>query len=110
MHEVEGGFRQIERVEIAAVRVTAIGASGALPAPPLPVGDAAAARTGERRVWDAGAFAVAAVYERDRLGGGASIEGPAIVEQYDTTTWVPRGWTATVDAHANLVLEWMTAA
>jgi N-methylhydantoinase A len=105
-HERRYGYAaRDERVELAAVRVTAIGVSGALPAALPTGGDAEAARSGERRVWDAGAFALASVYERERLGSGASVRGPAIVEQYDTTTWIPRGWSARVDAHANLLLE-----
>jgi N-methylhydantoinase A len=60
---------------------------------------------GSRRAWDAGTFVDASVYERESLAPGARIAGPAIVEQYDTTTWIPGAWSATVDAHANLQLE-----
>jgi N-methylhydantoinase A len=104
-HEQRYGYAvREERVELAAVRVTATGRVGALPRH----GDApngAGARTGERDVWDDGTFVRAAVYERERLGRDATIVGPAIVEQYDATTWIPSGWTATVDAHANVILE-----
>jgi len=47
----------------------------------------------------------AAIYERDRLDVGATIPGPAIVEQFDATTVVPPGWSGTVDQHRNLVLR-----
>ncbi len=64
-----------------------------------------AAAKGERRVHFDGRRAVAAVlYERERLAPGARFAGPAIVEQFDATTVVPPGWTASVDAAANLVL------
>jgi len=33
------------------------------------------------------------------------LEGPALVEETGTTTVVPAGFRATVDAHANLLLE-----
>jgi N-methylhydantoinase A/oxoprolinase/acetone carboxylase beta subunit len=36
----------------------------------------------------------AAVYDRDALPVGVAIPGPAIIEQTDTTTLVPAGWTA----------------
>jgi N-methylhydantoinase A/oxoprolinase/acetone carboxylase beta subunit len=36
----------------------------------------------------------AAVHDRDALPVGAAIAGPAIIEQTDTTTLVPVGWTA----------------
>ena len=39
----------------------------------------------------------ALVYERDGLAVGATIEGPAIVEQFDATTIVPPGWSGRVD-------------
>jgi N-methylhydantoinase A len=47
----------------------------------------------------------AALYERDQLGPGAVLAGPAIVTQYDTTTVLPPGWVARVDAVNNLVAE-----
>jgi N-methylhydantoinase A len=47
----------------------------------------------------------ARLYERDRLDVGSVITGPAIVEQFDSTTVVPQGWTARVDGYHNLILE-----
>ena len=47
----------------------------------------------------------AAVYERDRLDIGASVAGPAIVEQFDATTVIPPGWRGRVDGYRNLILE-----
>jgi len=58
-----------------------------------------------RRVWDVGAFVDAMVYDREQLPAGAAFDGPAIVEQYDTTTWIPSGWRAQADAAGNLLLE-----
>jgi N-methylhydantoinase A len=45
------------------------------------------------------------IYDRERLGVGASFRGPAIVEQFDATTVVPAGWRASVDRYGNLILE-----
>jgi N-methylhydantoinase A/oxoprolinase/acetone carboxylase beta subunit len=45
------------------------------------------------------------IYDRDRLDVGAFFAGPAIVEQFDATTVVPSGWSASVDRYRNLVLE-----
>ena len=47
----------------------------------------------------------ALVYERDGLAVGATIEGPAIIEQFDATTIVPPGWSGRVDERRNLILE-----
>jgi len=46
----------------------------------------------KRRVWIDGAYANVPLYQRDLLQAGAKIEGPAIVEQYDTTTFVAPRW------------------
>jgi N-methylhydantoinase A len=47
----------------------------------------------------------ATLYERDRLGVGAEIAGPAIVEQFDATTVIPPDWRARIDGYRNLILE-----
>ena len=47
----------------------------------------------------------APVYAREHLVYGNQIDGPALVEQYDSTTLIGAGWRAAVDAFGNLVLE-----
>jgi N-methylhydantoinase A len=47
----------------------------------------------------------AMLYERERLEIGAAITGPAIIEQFDATTVIPPGWSATVDGFRNLILR-----
>ena len=111
-HERRYGYAaRDERVELATVRVAAM-SSRAQRREARSRGTATAAGISARfapddtrRVWDDGAFVDAAIYQREDLAAGAVFEGPAIVEQYDTTTWVPRGWRATVDATENLLLE-----
>jgi N-methylhydantoinase A len=41
----------------------------------------------------------------EALKPGQKIEGPSVIEGYTATTWVPPGWTATVDASDNLILR-----
>jgi N-methylhydantoinase A len=60
------------------------------------------ARTGRRRLYAGGVWHDADVFARDRLPRGASIAGPAIVEQIDATTVIDPGATATVDDIGNL--------
>jgi N-methylhydantoinase A len=109
-HERRYGYAsRDERVELATVRVTAIGSAGAAPRTALG-GDGAApaassARIGTRRAWDAGAFVDATIYDREKLPPGGRFQGPAIVEQYDTTSWIPTGWSATADGAGNLLVE-----
>jgi N-methylhydantoinase A len=63
------------------------------------------ARKGERTVWfDAATAVTATLYERDRLDVGATLVGPAIVEQFDATTVIPPLWHGTVDGYGNLAL------
>jgi N-methylhydantoinase A len=57
-----------------------------------------------RRASFNGTITKAALYERDRLDIGASIAGPAIVEQFDATTVIPSGWRGQVDGYRNLIL------
>lgn len=47
----------------------------------------------------------AALWRREELSAGWTGEGPAIVEQVDSTTIVPDGWSVRCDAWGNLVLE-----
>jgi N-methylhydantoinase A len=61
---------------------------------------------GRRRIHLSAATSVEArLYERDRLDIGATVAGPAIVEQFDSTTVIPTGWTGRVDGYRNLILE-----
>jgi N-methylhydantoinase A len=109
-HERRYGYAsRDERVELATVRVTAIGSAGAAPQTATATNgarhDADAARIGARRAWDARGFVEAAIYDRENLAAGSSFDGPAIVEQYDTTSWIPSGWKAVCDAHGNIIVE-----
>ena len=66
---------------------------------------AAAAEPGptRRRVVDRGREIDAVVRERSRLRPGDRGEGPMVVEQYDTTVYVPEGFRVEIDPHLNLV-------
>jgi N-methylhydantoinase A len=109
-HERRYGYAsRDENVELATVRVTAIGSAGAQPHTAIGGNGARhaadAAQIGTRRVWDGGAFVQATIYDRERLTTGSTFDGPAIIEQYDTTSWIPSGWTALADAAGNVILE-----
>jgi N-methylhydantoinase A len=111
-YEREFGYRlspDVAKVEIVNARMTAIGA-----AEPIELsrhdddgGDATAAQTGTRGVYfrEHGDFTRTPLYERALLRPGAALEGPAIVEQADSTVLLPPGTTARVDAYLNLVLD-----
>ena len=59
----------------------------------------------ERQIYVDGRFRTANVYERSRLGWGAVVEGPAIVEQLDSTTLVLPGQRAETDEFGNLMIS-----
>src|SRR5919206_2636165 len=68
--------------------------------------DAAAARKGERAIYlpEAGGFATVPVYDRYRLGPGAVFEGPAVVEERESTAVIGAG-SVRVDDYGNLVVR-----
>ncbi|HUN07378.1 MAG TPA: hydantoinase/oxoprolinase family protein [Aggregatilineales bacterium] len=49
-----------------------------------------------------------ALYDRAALQPGDILNGPALIFQLDSTTWLPAGWSARVDGYGNLVGEKMT--
>jgi N-methylhydantoinase A len=58
-----------------------------------------------RRVFENGRASDVPVYQRQALKPGDALNGPVIVEQYDTTTYVPDGFVVSVDAWLNLIGE-----
>ena len=71
-------------------------------------GSDARARKGARPVYfEGGGFVECAVHDRLRLGEGAVLDGPAIVEEPDSTTLVHPGWRARVERFGVLVIERM---
>ena len=58
-----------------------------------------------RDVWVDGQTLAAPVLQRGALAHGQQIDGPALVEQPDTTVFIDPGLRATVDSHANLVIR-----
>ena len=63
------------------------------------------ARTGSRAVWFGDGFHDTPVYERNALPIGVPIQGPAIMNQMDTTTVVEPESRMTVDEFGNLMIE-----
>jgi N-methylhydantoinase A len=73
--------------------------------PPSPA--LATALMNRRDVWlaEASNFVSCPVYDREKLGPGHRLSGPAIVEQMDATTVILPGQTATVDPYLNIIVE-----
>ncbi len=64
-----------------------------------------AARRKGRAIWIAGAEHECAVWARQSLPAGATIEGPAVLEQPDATIFLEPGFRARVDDWGNVVIE-----
>jgi N-methylhydantoinase B len=63
------------------------------------------AAVGHRPVWFNDAWVDTRIYRREHLERGAVVEGPAIVEQHDSTVLIEPCCRACVDAHGNLVID-----
>lgn len=80
----------------AKVDISALAAGGANGAPQA---------TATRRVWFSGGWTDTPIYRRSDIGAGARIDGPAIVEQMDTTSVIEPGCVAEADGMGNLVVS-----
>ncbi len=98
-------YRDSQRVEIVNWRVTGLGTIDRPRLPRLPTAMTAARPIGERKVWFDDAFAPTPVYDRASLGAGHAITGPAIVEEFGSTTVVFPGQVLSVDPHGILVIR-----
>jgi len=58
-----------------------------------------------RQVWFNGERRETRIIRRESLGPGSALQGPAIIEQLDTTTVLPPGFSAGVDAIGNLIID-----
>ena len=65
----------------------------------------AGATNGKREVYFHNEALPSSIYDRQKLRPGDTVEGPAIVEQLDSTTVIWPGQVASVDAYSNLILE-----
>jgi N-methylhydantoinase A len=97
-------------LEIINVRATAVGETAKptmkkLREYPLEGSESIPVPARTREVFIDDNLVTAAVYEREQLSWGHVFEGPAIIEQYDTTTFVPPGFHCAVDAFGMIIGE-----
>ncbi len=106
-HERQHAYKREETpVEIYQLKVTAI---GTIPKPQLPHEETEEyepePKEHREAVFGDEGKVRTAVYERDGLRPGARIEGPAIVEQLDSTVVVPPRDEAEVDGWSNIIIH-----
>ncbi len=107
LHEQLYGFR-MPGTACEIVNLRAVG-YGSVPKPELPVGeagdaDASGAVVDEHQVVFDGRRVPTKIYDRSKLQPGASLEGPAIVTEFDSTTVVLPGHRAEVDVNFNILI------
>ena len=108
LHEQLYGFR-MPGTASEIVNLRAVG-YGAVPKPDLPTAEegeanAMGAVVDEHDVLFDGQPTPTRVYDRARLRPGATIEGPAIITEFDATTVVLPGYRAGVDRNFNILIN-----
>jgi N-methylhydantoinase A len=107
LHEQLYGFR-MPGTACEIVNLRAVG-YGAVPKPELPTAevgsaDASGAVVDEHEVVFDGERVATKIYDRSKLEPGATLAGPAIVTEFDSTTVVLPGYRASVDANFNILI------
>jgi N-methylhydantoinase A len=103
---VYGFSAESEPIECVSLRLTTIGRIAKPPPRALARGGVPEA-TSRRDVYfaEAGGYGDCPIYDRYALGAGAHLAGPAVVEEFDSTTVVHPGYGLRVDDHGNLIIE-----
>jgi 5-oxoprolinase (ATP-hydrolysing) len=108
-HEREYGHRFDAEIDIVNVRVAGVGLVPPLVWPEIERSDDPPAPKFEREVVfeiDGRPQSVSTpFYDRSGLTAGQSIMGPAIVEQYDSTTVILPGLAAEIDRQGNIIVD-----
>ena len=103
------GFSLDQPVEIVTLRVTAYGHLDSVSMAPLSrdLGAPSEALMGRRPVYfdDAGGFVPCDIFDRARLGPGSTMDGPAILENVDSTVVIDPGWQARIDDYGNCIMR-----
>jgi N-methylhydantoinase A len=110
LHEQNSGHKaETEPVELVSLRLISL---GLVPQAKLSPGKITGrkvegAKTSERKVFFGKEHGTlnTQIYDRDKLEPGHRIDGPAVVEQLDTTTVIHPEQEATVDAYRNLIMR-----
>ncbi|WP_059058406.1 hydantoinase/oxoprolinase family protein [Halobacterium hubeiense] len=101
-HETAYGYRMDDPVHLVNCRVTA---TVARTPPHLDYDGAGDPRKATREAVFADGVYDTPVYDRARLASGRTIQGPAVVEENESTTVVPPAWTVAVRDDGALVAE-----
>ncbi|MDE2901668.1 MAG: hydantoinase/oxoprolinase family protein [Chloroflexota bacterium] len=106
-YEAEYGYRIAnEVIEVVQLSVSAVGAASKPQLSPLPERPPAAPRAKRRVYFDPREPVACPVFERSDLSPADVIQGPAVIEELDSTTLVHPGQTLTVGSRGLASLVW----
>lgn len=120
LEKIKAAFHAAHRARYAFARedkpveFVTLYVDSSLPTPPLrhepPVqgdGDPAGSQKGTRAVYidERMGFVDVSIYDRVRLEADDVINGPCIIEELTSTTFVQKGWQVTVDPMGNLIVR-----
>jgi 5-oxoprolinase (ATP-hydrolysing) len=103
VHQARFGFTSPERAVLFEMLAAEAAGGGSEP-PSLDPGPGAALPTATLTLWAGGGWQKVPLYQREDCGTDTRIDGPAVISEATGTVIVEPGWTARVDAHANLIL------
>jgi N-methylhydantoinase A len=103
--EIYGRLLDGIAMRVLNLRVAVIGRRPKLDLALLAPDGGRAEPTGTREVYAAGGWRAASVHDRLALPAGARIDGPALLEQPDTTIYLPPGFRGEVDRFGNFIMR-----
>ena len=103
------GFSLDQPVEVVTLRVTARGQMESVRMSRIPRGPGAPAGAllGQRPAYfeDTAGFVACDIYDRASLPPGSALDGPAILENIDSTVVIDPGWRARIDEYGNSIMQ-----
>ncbi|MFJ5671459.1 hydantoinase/oxoprolinase family protein [Bacillus safensis] len=107
LHQRQYGHRDDQaKIEFTHLRVRVIGETPPLPFSPVHESSGQSLKPYEyRRIFIEEREYEASVYNRDTLSVGSIVNGPAVIEQDDTTTLILPNWAGSIDPSGNLVIS-----
>jgi len=104
-HKRVYGYSSNDPIEVVNFRVSAFGKIKGIRIREIGKGDLENALLGKRIAFFEGSFFETPIYRREKLSKGNIITGPAIIEQYDSTTVLNPGDEITVDKYGNMIMQ-----
>jgi len=107
VHDETFGFQYEgeQDVELVNLRIQAVGEQHRPEIATVANGKSAAEPAQMRKAfWKETGWVDCPIFDRQSLAVDQKVSGPAIIEEYGSTTVVPKGWTAAGDSYGNLIL------